>query len=399
MSVNRLALTGTVAAILLCSACGGGSPSPAAPSAPRLAVAPSVTAAAPTAAWSTFSAGAAVVDLARCLSGVADAACFSGARPIVRVTTAGATAPGAPSGLTATSSGGLVTLTWSAPVSGDPVVTYIIEAGSAPGLSNLAIVTTNSTATTFSASGVGNGTYYVRIKAQNATGTSAASNEVTLVVGPVACTSAPGAPTSFATSVSGSTVTLTWNAPSGGCAPTSYILQAGSTAGSSALANDNVGNVTRFVATNVGTGFYYIRVVASNAFGKSAASNEVLTTVGNPVIPVDIQPRSFSVIGTIYGCRGGAILFPLTITAPPNVSWSFLLAPGSSMDPPTGSGSATVTLVVGRSAQVLPGPEWVCVDGDPVRNLASFSVWFSGGRGSLFVDLGYLVVQPTLLLK
>jgi hypothetical protein len=24
---------------------------------------------------------------------------------------------------------------------------------------------------------------------------------------------------------------------------------------------------------------------------------------------------------------------------------------------------------------------------------------FSGGRGSLFVDIGYLIVQPTLLLK
>jgi hypothetical protein len=121
----------------------------------------------------------------------------------------------------------------------------------------------------------------VRIKAQNATGTSAASNEAILVVGSTACTGAPGAPSGLTSSVSGSTVTLRWNAPSGGCAATSYVLQAGATSGSSALANSNVGNVTSYTATGVGAGTYYVRVVAANAFGQSAASNEVIVTVGS----------------------------------------------------------------------------------------------------------------------
>jgi hypothetical protein len=389
-------LFSTVLVCLLAAACGSGrTASPVAPSESRAAVAPggAVTAVAGGALF-----GASSPDIARCLSGAGEAACFSGARPIGQIPTAGATAPGAPGGLTATSSGNAVTLTWSAPASGDPVVTYIIEAGSTSGLSNLAVVTTSSTLTTFSASGVGNGTYYVRVKAQNAAGTSAASNEATLVVGSAACTSAPGAPTGFTTSVSGGTVTMTWNAPSGGCAPTSYILQAGSTAGSSALANDNVGNVTRFVANNIGTGFYYIRVVASNAFGKSAASNEVLTTVGNPVIPVDIQPRSFFNMGIIYSCRGGAVLLELTVTAPPNISWSFLPVFGSSVDPSTGTGSRTVTLIAGRSAQVIPSG-WYCTDGDPLRQASGATILFSGGRGSLFVDAGYYATLPVLLLR
>jgi hypothetical protein len=224
----------------------------------------------------------------------------------------------------------------------------VIEAGSASGLSNLAVVTTNSTATTFSAGGVGNGTYYVRIKAQNATGTSAASNEVILVVGPAACTSAPGAPTGFSTSVSGSTVTLTWNAPSGGCAPTSYILQAGATAGSSELANDNVGNVTRFVATSVGTGFYYIRVVAANVSGVSAASNEVLTTVGNPVIKVDVQPRS-QALGTSGGCPGGTLVATFNVTAPPTVTWT-VNGFGSDFPSPNNHGTATFSRTSGSGS-------------------------------------------------
>ena len=174
-----------------------------------------------------------------------------------------------------------MTLNWGTPASGDPVTTYVIEAGSVPGLANLANFTTNSTATTFSASGIGNGTYYVRVRAQNAGGTSAPSNESTLVVGAAGCTTPPGAPSALAIATSGGTVTLTWNTPSGGCAPTSYILQAGSSSGQSNLANSNVGNTTSYVATGVGAGTYYVRVLAANGTGQSGASNEFVLTVGS----------------------------------------------------------------------------------------------------------------------
>ena len=223
--------------------------------------------------------GVSLVDFARCLSGSSEAACFASARLSSTALGAAATAPGAPSSLSTSSSGGTVTLTWSAPSSGDPVTSYTIEAGSGPGLANLAVVTTNSTATAFSAAGVGNGTYYVRVRAQNASGTSAASNESTLIVGSAACTSAPNAPAGFAIAVSGSTLTLTWSAPAAGCAPSSYLLQAGSAAGGSDLANANVGGTTTYVATGVGAGTYYVRVRAINAFGTSSSSNEVTAIV------------------------------------------------------------------------------------------------------------------------
>jgi hypothetical protein len=242
--------------------------------------------------------GPAVVDLARCLSGVADAVCFSGARPVAHAVTAGATAPGAPGGLTARSNGSFVTLTWSAPGSGDPVVTYVIEAGSSSGLSNLAVVPTNSTSTTFLASGVADGTYYVRVKAQNAAGTSAASNEATLVVGATTCTSVPLTPSGLTSGANGGSVTLQWAPSPGVCTATSYILQAGLTSGSSALANSNVGNVTSYTATGVGAGTYYVRVRAVNAFGQSPPSNEIVLVVGTTSTPVTLTGSWSGTLGS-----------------------------------------------------------------------------------------------------
>ena len=248
---------------------------------------PAIESRAGTASATTSSApvlfGPSAVDFARCLQGAADAACVSGPRLGIHTVVGGAaTAPSSPLNLSTSAIGNSVMLTWNAPLSGDPVTTYVIEAGSAPGLANLANVTTNSTSTSFSASGVGAGTYYVRIRAQNAGGTSAPSNESTLVVGSAGCTSAPNAPTAFTISASGSTVTLTWTAPVGGCAPTSYVLQAGSATGQSNIANSNVGPATSYVATGVGGGTYYVRVRAVNAYGQSAASNEVVVTVVPP---------------------------------------------------------------------------------------------------------------------
>lgn len=271
-----------IIATLLCCSFAAACNSSKAPTGPSATNAPGVLAGfEPNAFGQPAVFGASVADFARCLHGQPDAACFSASRVGVRGGfQVKATAPGTPGTLTAVSSGSTVTLTWSAPSSGDAPSTYVIEAGSAPGLSNLANFATGSTATTFSATGIGNGTYYVRVRAQNGAGVSGTSNEATLVVGAVGCAGAPGAPTSLTVGETGGTVTLTWGAPAGGCPVTSYVLQAGSAPGLSNLANSSVGAVTSYVATGVGAGTYYIRVVAQNAAGTSAASNEVVLTVG-----------------------------------------------------------------------------------------------------------------------
>ena len=89
----------------------------------------------------------------------------------------------APGNLTATASGTTVALAWTAPVSAGPILAYVIEAGSSPGSANLANFSTGNTSTTFSATGVTAGSYYVRVRAMTATGVGPPSNEVLLVVG------------------------------------------------------------------------------------------------------------------------------------------------------------------------------------------------------------------------
>jgi predicted phage tail protein len=94
-------------------------------------------------------------------------------------TVAGCPTPLAPSALTATVSGGVVTLRWGA--GGNAAnVAYILEAGSAPGQSN--IVSASLGALTGIATPAPSGTYYVRVRAQNGCGVSAPSNELVITV-------------------------------------------------------------------------------------------------------------------------------------------------------------------------------------------------------------------------
>jgi hypothetical protein len=82
-------------------------------------------------------------------------------------------APGAPS---RTGSGTFVSLTWPA-VSG--ASSYVVEAGSATGLANLAQLVVSSAGIS---GNVPAGTYFVRIRATNACGTGAASPELVVTV-------------------------------------------------------------------------------------------------------------------------------------------------------------------------------------------------------------------------
>ena len=77
--------------------------------------------------------------------------------------------------------GSTVAFNWTAPAQGTPT-SYILEAGSAAGLSNVAVLNTGTPATSLVVPSVPAGRYYLRLRAANALGQSVPSAEYVLVV-------------------------------------------------------------------------------------------------------------------------------------------------------------------------------------------------------------------------
>lgn len=189
--------------------------------------------------------------------------------------------PEPPQNLAATVTGNTVTLTWQPPATGAAPLAYIVEASLSPGGSIIAVFAVDDTSMV--ATSVPNGVFYVRVRSANASGLGLASNEALVAVpnGGSSCSTPPDAASGLAQTVSGSQVTLTWNASAGACPATGYVVQAGSSPGASNLAVLNVAATTS-LSVNAPAGTYYVRVIATNAAGGSAASNEVVVVVPQP---------------------------------------------------------------------------------------------------------------------
>ena len=188
------------------------------------------------------------------------------------VVTVGCTQPPGPTGALSGSVAGLsVNLTWAQAAG---AAAYRLEAGSAPGLANLAVLDVGAVTTLQTTAPPG--TYYVRVRGVNACGAGPASNEVPLVVG--SSMPLPGAPQNLSFLVSGATVTVIWAPPTTG-ALRPATLEAGSAPG---LANLAVVTTPAppMVAPGVPAGTYYVRVRARNASG-----------VGPPTLDLTIQVR------------------------------------------------------------------------------------------------------------
>ena len=186
-------------------------------------------------------------------------------------------APGAPQNLTGSNTSAAISLQWTAPLSGCSAApsNYRLEIGSAPGSNNLSNVSVGAVTTvTIPATSVPAGSYYFRVRAQNAVGTSPASNELTLRYG------APGAPGGLTFSTASARLTLSWNAPTGGGSVAGYILEVGSVSGSSNGGSYPLPASSTTLSTALPPrGTYFMRIRAQNSAGAGAPSNEVKLVV------------------------------------------------------------------------------------------------------------------------
>lgn len=182
------------------------------------------------------------------------------------------TPPSAPATLKAVAGNAQVALTWSA-VPGATSYNLYRSAGS---YSYPVLYQQGVTASTYTDTGLSNGTQYVyKVAAVNAAGEGAQSNQVSATPGGTP----PSAPTGLVarTSSYGGQVSLTWNSVSGA---TSYNIYRSTTpGGEGTVPFYNGGGSTSFYDSAVtnGTTYYYTVTAVSNV-GEGAASNEAGAT-------------------------------------------------------------------------------------------------------------------------
>jgi hypothetical protein len=182
----------------------------------------------------------------------------------------------APRGLATVVTGANVTLAWSAPDDAASVVSYLIEAGTAPGRVDV-VLATGGPVTTHTVPDAPTGEYFVRVRAQRASGLSDASNEVRVRVrvGAPVCL-VPDTPAPLRATVSGAAVTLTWT-PARGAAR--YLLGVGAAPDQYGLLVAELPVALATLATTAPSGTYFVRIAAVNVCGMSVPSNEIAVVV------------------------------------------------------------------------------------------------------------------------
>ena len=256
--------------------------------------------------------------------------------------TTATSAPGAPTGLTATASGTTaINLSWSAPGStgGSAITGYKIEVSSNGGSSwtNL-VANTSNTTTTYAHTGLTAGTTrHYRVSAINANGTGDPSNVANATTG----ATAPGAPTGLTATANGTTaINLSWSAPgsTGGSAITGYKIEVSSN-GTSSWTNlvANTSNTTTTYAhtgLTAGTTRHY-RVSAINANGTGDPSNVANATTGAtaPGAPTGLTATAsgttaINLSWSAPGSTGGSAItgYKIEVSSNGTSSWTNLVA-------------------------------------------------------------------------
>jgi titin len=214
-----------------------------------------------------------------------------------------ATAPGAPTGVTATAGDASANVTWIAPVNtgGSAISSYSLSAfaagASTPAAAPVVVVAPTTSAVV---PGLTNGTAYTfTVTATNAVGSSpasAASNSVTPAAPVVVVqATAPSAPTGVAATAGDASATVTWVAPAsdGGSAITTYTVTSSPNSAPISVAAP----ATSAIVPGLSNGTAYtFTVTASNAVGSSPAS--VASNSVTPVAPVTAPTAPSNVVAT-----------------------------------------------------------------------------------------------------
>jgi len=242
--------------------------------------------------------------------------------------------PSAPTGLVATVNNASVSLSWTA---SSGATSYNVYRGTTSGGESTTPIANAITAASYSDITVTNGTtYFYRVAAVNAGGTSALSAEASATPEP----GIPSAPASLAATASNASVSLSWTASTGA---TSYNVYRGTAAGGESTTPIASGiTATSYSDTSATNGTtYFYKVAAVNAGGTSALSAEASATpesgTSTPFTPtVTVTPASatpdsgsrLSVTASVAGA-GGTPTGTVTLSGGGYTSMAETLANGS----------------------------------------------------------------------
>ncbi|WP_221407730.1 fibronectin type III domain-containing protein [Thermoflexibacter ruber] len=211
------------------------------------------------------------------------------------------TTPTAPSSLTATANSTTqITLNWTDNATNE--TGFRIERSTTAGSGFTEIAQVGADLTTFTNTNLQAGTtYFYRVRAYNAAGNSAYSNEASATtLQPTPTT--PTAPSSL-TATANSTTQITLNWTDNANNETGFKIERSNTAGSGFTEIAQVGaNVTTFINNNLQAGTtYFYRVRAYNATGNSAYSNEASATTLQPAPTAPTAPINLKATSPIQG--------------------------------------------------------------------------------------------------
>ena len=218
--------------------------------------------------------------------------------------TTATSAPGAPTGLTATASGTTqIDLSWSAPAStgGSAITGYNIEVSSDAGANwTDQVANTNSTATTYAHTGLASGdTRHYRVSAINTNGAGTASNvdSATTVQVPAAVSNVVAVPVPRTTD----SLQVSWSAPDNAGKPalTGYDVRYREEDVNWTTVRQDAPSTSVIIADLRSSKFYDVQVRALNADGSGPWSStaEAVTSpraervyANHPLIPADLGP-------------------------------------------------------------------------------------------------------------